>query len=88
MNREIIFYRAVKTMYGRPYDSIVWNTKIPLSISQAQAVEFAKEELCKWAEVDSWIDIADSFATSLEKDLAGETLLFGFDVRLVTSSSR
>ena len=71
MNREIVFLRAVKTMCGEPYNSIVWSIDIPLSIPEALAVKFAKEELCEWAEVDNWIDIADSYATSLSKDLVG-----------------
>ena len=61
MKREIKFYRSVKSMSGKPYDSIVWSIKIQISIPEAQAVKFAKEELCKWAEVDNWIDIADSY---------------------------
>lgn len=71
MNREIIFFRSVNSMCGKPYDSIVWSTQIPLSTPEAQAVKSAKEELCKWAEVDGWRDIADSFATSNEEGLAG-----------------
>lgn len=71
MTREITFFRSVNNMSGKPYDSIVWSTKIPLSIPEAQAVKSAKEDLCKWAEVDDWIDIADSFATSNEEALAG-----------------
>lgn len=66
MIRDITFFRSVTSMSGKPYDSIVWSTQIPLSTPEAQAVKSAKEELCKWAEVDDWIDIADSFTTTNE----------------------
>lgn len=42
----------------RPYDSSLWSVRIPLSVSAADALSYARKEFAKFCQISIWSDVA------------------------------
>jgi hypothetical protein len=65
VKKEITFYRTCLNSSHQPYDSPMLKVSFPLSVREADALQYAQRELEQFYNRPSWLEIADFYRFSV-----------------------